>query len=94
MQTKCVEEVYNFGRFKRIYTVKEEGEMFERDEKGNLFSNYKRFLDGEFKEFDSCGNLLHESTYSQGKLQGKFIGYHKDGKVWYELNYIDGKIVN
>lgn len=81
-------------QIKRTEEVKEEGELFERDEHGNLSRTYTRFLDGDFKEFDREGNLLHASTFVDGKLSGKYIGYHTDGTVWYKLNYVDGRIVN
>ncbi len=86
---KEVTELYDFGR-KRIYTVKEEGELFGRDENGNLFKSYKRYIHGDFKEYNRDGNLVHTSTYIEGKPHGKYRGYHPDGSLWYELDYIDG----
>ena len=83
-----IEETFNFG-CKRIYTLKGENNLFQRDENGNLMPGDNTYIDGEFKEFDREGNLRYQVTYINGKKQGKEIGWYPDGKIHWEVDYVD-----
>lgn len=28
----------------------------------------------------------------KGKMHGPWVGYHLNGKLWYKLNYVNGKL--
>jgi antitoxin component YwqK of YwqJK toxin-antitoxin module len=65
---------------------------FSKDGQKIMIETYKKGkLNGEVTHFKD-GKVSHIENYKDGILNGKSIGYHNNGQVWLETNYVDEKI--
>jgi hypothetical protein len=69
-QSKII-EFYPNGKKKNEFVYKKENDII-----GDSIIN------GQLLLFDSLGNLAQSDDYSGGKLNGKEIWYHPNGKIW------------
>ena len=51
-------------------------------------------LDGEQKHWYDSGGLKMSSHFKNGIRDGEFIGYYENGKYYFKLNYVKGKLVD
>jgi len=51
-------------------------------------------LEGEWKEFDSNGNLTAEAKYIDGKKHGDWKLYDKQGNLQFHIVYLHGKKIS
>ena len=51
--------------------------------------------DGRYilRGYYECGQLHREVEYRNGKLHGMDIGWHKNGRLWWKMEYQNGESV-
>lgn len=59
-----------------------------------LCTAQSRFEDGPHKTYYDSGELKSEGDYLNGKRNGKWLSYHKNGRISKEYEYDKGKYVN
>ncbi len=68
-------ENYKNGHVRTMYE-------FYRDDNGRLVR------DGYYRTYYECGLPKHETTYLDGKKEGKWIEYHRNGQLKMEASYV------
>ncbi len=69
-----------------------------RNENGVVVERYSRskqdsLMDGSYEAFDSNGNLIEKSFYTEGKLNGLRVLYYPNGGIQYEESHVAGEFV-
>lgn len=85
--------IYKTIREKYPYT----GDSYYYNKEGNILRkcfHINGLIEGKFYGYYSNSyDLNYDIDYVNGVMHGKYIKYHRNGKIENELNYIDGKII-
>jgi antitoxin component YwqK of YwqJK toxin-antitoxin module len=61
-------------------------ELIPRDEKGRRHGLW-------VERYITKNQIMSKGEYIHGKKHGTWIGYHKDGSIWYKDTYDIGKLI-
>lgn len=75
--------------YDRHYYLVDQDCHYKEIEREGHFDFVQRIFDGPIRDYGLDGELVMEGSYTNGKKEGVFRGYHPSGFVKWEVNYVD-----